>query len=199
MKRNLVLKMVLALSLVALLAGNIYASPLVTASLSGSSGDWTLNFSVTNTLGGSNDIYFFGVNIVNEFPNSTITGAPTGWTPNLPSVLWTNSGFGGSSTQYNDNWLDQNDNDSNAIKPGQNLSGFMVHDTEVNAPISELWFAYALGGTYTDGDNFNTSTNPGFEGLVSQGVGSTVPLPSSLLLFGPGLFGLAAMRRWFKN
>ena len=84
MKRNLVFAMVLALSLVALLAGNIYAAPIVTASLSGSSGDWTLNFSVNNTLGGSNDIYFFGVNIVNEFPNSTITGEPTGWTPNLP-------------------------------------------------------------------------------------------------------------------
>jgi hypothetical protein len=199
MKRNLVFAMVLALSLVALLAENIYATPIVAGSLSGSSGDWTIDFSVTNTLGDSNDIYFFGVAINNEFPNSTITGTPTGWSANQPSVLWNNLATGGSSTQYNDNWIDQNDNDSNAIKPGQTLSGFMVHDTEVNAPFSELWFAYAIGGTYTGGDNFHTSTNPGFQGLVSQRFGSTVPLPSSLLLFGPGLVGLAAMRRWFKN
>lgn len=158
-------------------------------SVSGSSGNWSLDFSVNNNLGGTNDIYFFGVLL----PARAITGSPTGWDPNgWPS--WNNSSYGGSNINYNNNWIDFDYTGPLTIQPGQTLSGFVAHDTAATAPTSVQWFAYAANGTYLGGDNFNTITNPGFEAAAGA-----VPLPSSLLLFGPGLAGLAAMRRRFKK
>ena len=67
--------LLISFCLVALLAGNVYAAPSVAFKVSGSSGNWTLDFSVTNTLGANNNIYFFGVLL----PAPDITATPSGW------------------------------------------------------------------------------------------------------------------------
>ncbi len=160
------------------------AAPIVSYGVSGSAGNWVLDFSVTNTLGGTNYIYFFGV----QLPAPDITGTPTGWNSTIWPT-WSNSSFGGSSIIYNNNWID------GEILNGNTLSGFNVTVNTTTAPTSVPWFAYGYGGTYSGTDHFNNSGNPGFEGRA----GSAVPLPGALLLFGPGLVGLAAIRRRVKK
>lgn len=163
------------------------AAPAVSYNVSGSSNNWTLDFSVTNTLGDGNEIYFFGV----QLPARNITASPTGWNPDIwPS--WDNTGYGGSSIVYNNVWI--RSGSQYAILNGQTLSGFEVLVASTAAPTSVPWFAYSTGD-YTGNDYFHSRGNPGFEGTA--GAGNAVPLPGALLLLGPGLVGLVGIKRRF--
>ena len=51
----------------------------VSYTASGSPSNWVLDFSVTNSLGGTNDIYFFGVSLPT---GHNIVGSPTGYIAN---------------------------------------------------------------------------------------------------------------------
>ncbi|MEA2552205.1 MAG: hypothetical protein QOJ65_381 [Fimbriimonadaceae bacterium] len=161
------------------------AAPLVTFTKTGSAGDWTLNLSVTNTLGiDDQKIYFFGV----KLDDRDIAGSPSGWNPDS-WIAWTNAPFGGSTEVYNNNWLSPTEAD--AIHNGDTLSGFLVHSTSTDAPTSVKWFAFSDGRTpYTGGDNFNATTNPGFEGVA----GEAVPEPATALVLA-GMIGLGALKR----
>jgi PEP-CTERM motif len=154
-------------------AGLSLAAPIVTETVSGTSGNYTLDFSVQNNLGNTNDIYFFGVLIDS---GRDIVGSPTGFNPNTwPS--WSNSAYGGSNLVYNNNWIDFT---YSHLPNGSTLGGFSVHTTDAVAPTSVHWFAYAYEGTYYGSDHFNSSTNPGFEGVTR----SAVPEPSTLVMAG---------------
>lgn len=163
------------------------AAPNVTVALSGSSGNWTMDFSVENTLGVDNmDIYFFGV----QLSARDITGSPTNWDPNAWTA-WDNAAYGGSSNVYNNNWI--NFSGSNLVTNGSTISGFVAHSTDVDAPTSIRWFAYAFdftgsGAEYNGGDNFNSPQNPGFEGKID-----VVPEPASMIALAVG--GVALLRR----
>jgi hypothetical protein len=162
------------------------AAPVdVTFTTSGSPGDWVYDFSVTDNLGGTNDLYFFGV----QAPAIDIINQPAGWTPG--DIPWDNSIRGGSSTVYNNNWCCN----FGGITPGQTVSGFLVGDTSTTPLTSIPWFAYAYGGTYTGGGNFSTDVNPGFEGVA--GAGSVIPEPSTwaMMLLGFAGLGFAGYRR----
>jgi len=149
-------------------------SPIVDFTTSGSTGNWTLDFAVTNNLNPTLDIYFFGV----QLGANDIVDSPLGYDPNAWSA-WDNAFYGGSTTVYNNNWLD---NSFSHLQSGQTLSGFKVHTTDAVAPTDVKWFAYAYGGNYTgNSPYFNREGNPGFEGITS----SAVPEPGSIaLLFG---------------
>jgi hypothetical protein len=151
------------------------AGPIVTETVSGTSGNYTLDFTIQNNLGNTNDIYFFGVLIDS---GRSITGSPGDYNPNVWTT-WNNAIFGGSNINYNNNWVDLTFSN---LPNGSTLGGFEVTTTDAVAPTSVNWFAYASGGTYNGDDNFNTSTNPGFEGVVTAT--PAVPEPSTLVMAG---------------
>ena len=167
-----------------------YAGPVVTFTTSGTSGNYTLDFSVTNNLGNTNDIYFFGV----QLPARDIVASPGGFDPNI-WLTWDNSPYGGSSTIYNNNWIDFT---FSSLPNGTTLSGFQAHTTSLTAPTSVPYFAYAFGGSYFVGDNFNSPGNPGFEGLATGADVTAVPEPGVVafgILSAGSVLGLIARKR----
>jgi hypothetical protein len=162
-----------------------YALPIdVTVTTSGSPGDWTLDFSVTNNLS-KGTAYFFGV----QLPGSDITGTPAGW----DSTVWpqfNTANAGGANITYNNVWID-----AGGISPGFTLSGFEAMDTQEDLPASIPWFVVVENADYTGSDYFNRSTNPGFQSAIE--LISPTPLPATLPLFavGLGLVGYLARRR----
>ena len=147
----------------------------VSYTVSGSPGDWTYDFTITNNIGGTNDIYA----VVIPLPSSdSIIGSPSGWggVGTFAHLEWCyngNCGFFGTTN----------------LAPGQTLSGFLVQDTSLSAMTSVQWTVFAEGGTYTGSDNINPNNpgNPGFTGTA------TTPLPAALPLFATGLGGLGLL------
>ncbi len=164
------------------LSANI-GPPTVTYTTAGSSGDYTLDFTVNNNT--NQDLYFFGVLL--SVP--IVTGSPTGFEPTVWST-WNNTPYGGSNINYNNNWID----DSLSVFPaGTALSGFQVTVADAVAPTSVNWFAFTDGNAYTGGGNFNSSANPGFEGIAGGG-GNATPEPSYLVV-AAGIIGLIGFRK----
>lgn len=171
-------------AIVAAAVGVATADPVdVAYSVSGSAGNWTLDFSVTNNLNPADmDVYFFGVYLDT---GRNIAGSPSGFDPNVWSS-WNNAPYGGSNIDYNNNWIDFTYAN---LLPGQTLSGFQALYTGASAPTSVNWFAFGFspsGGAFDGSGYFNNPTNPGFEGVA-------VPVPASAAILGLG--GLAAARR----
>ncbi len=171
------------------------ASPIdVTYTVSGSAGNWTYDFSVTNNLGGTNDIYLFGVEM-SPLGARNIVGSPANWDPNtITSVNW--SIYGGLNINYDNIWIDGNFPTS--ILPGQTLSGFKTGSTASTSLSTVPWFAWSTAGTYTGSFcNINCGapfSNPGFQ----YDAFAAVPDPSTLWLLGSGVVGLSG-RRWLRR
>lgn len=169
------------------------AAPVVTFTTSGSAGSWLTDFSIENTLGGTNNIYFFGV----QAPTNNVVSTPLFWAAyGNNGATWSNSGNGGSDTAYNNYWA-VSALSSHVIRPGQ-AGSFSVLYESIAAPTSVAWFAYAAGGTYNDGDNFASNIYPGFEGVASVPSPVTpVPEPETyaMLMVGFGLLGFSARRK----
>lgn len=175
-----------ALVAAAAMAAQAQRAPTVSYTVSGSSGAYTLDFTVQNNfLSGEGDIYFFGV-LLDTGRN--IVGSPASWDPNAWTT-WDNTPYGGSSTIYNNNWIDFA-SDSTDISPGASLSGFQAMYTGATAPTQVAFFAYAYQGTYGGNDYFNNPDNPGFEGMAAP-----VPEPATFALLGLGSLALIRRKR----
>jgi hypothetical protein len=168
------------------------ANPIdVSYRVSGSPGNWLVDFSVTNNLGGTNYVYFFGT----KLPSTDEVGAPPLWAYSPANNPWT---YTPSGTVYNNPWcLGGCLGDTNfdlGISPGQTLSGFQALDTDLTQPTSLPWFAYSYTyfGTYDGPGCFGCGGSPGFEGTAH-----VIPVPAALPLFvtGLGALGMIGWRR----
>jgi hypothetical protein len=182
------------------LSFSLSAAPInVSYTVTGSSGNWTLDFSVNNNIAGAanQDFYFFGV----ELSATDITGTPASFStfaPFNPSIS-----FGGANITYNNVWLVTTfPTIGTTALPGTTTSGFDVTITDAAAPASVNWFADTAGSDpYSGPGNLNilqtggvpNPNNPLFEGAATQT--GTVPEPSTLVLLGAGLAGISALRR----
>ncbi|MFZ0334993.1 MAG: hypothetical protein WA855_14945 [Candidatus Acidiferrales bacterium] len=148
-------------------SASVFASPVgVSYTVSGSSGDWTLNFSVTNNVNSGQDMYFFGVLL----PAQDVINSPAGsvnfvggslattWNPstNDSASLCSNPLYaefcGGPNISYNNLW--RNFDSPGGLTFGNTLSGFEVEVNSLTAPTAVQWFAYSYDPTAT----FNPTT-----------------------------------------
>ena len=151
---------------------------------------YLLDFTVTNHIPSSYDleVYTFGVDI----PRDSDQEYPSGWVGSTAlSINW--SSIGGSDITYESNWL--SDTNLTNISSGDSLSGFIVHVGEIPAEIN--FYAFAENGVgdyeeYYESDAFYQGRTPGFEGTA---IGSAVPIPAAVWLFGSGLIGLIGIAR----
>src|SRR5262249_21273651 len=114
--------------------------------ISGSAGNWLYDFSFTNNIGSTNNIYAMELTIANT---ATVAGSPTSWGQgSFTPIEWcyaSNCSYSGVTN----------------LAPGDTLSGFLVHYTG-ETPLSSIgWVVYAEGGTYFGSDNINNYNNPG--------------------------------------
>ena len=183
----------LAAALLIGVTGSASAAPVdVSYTVTGTAGNWTLDFNFANNLTGSSQyLYFLGVNL--DPATASISGLPNGF---YTYSGWNGAYAGGQNVNYALNWLDQGDY-TQGPGVGQSLDGFLVHDTATTLPSSIDWFAfgYGFGSAYTGpGMSGGNIQNPQFQGSASV---STVPEPANvaLLLAGLGLLGVMAKRR----
>jgi hypothetical protein len=163
----------------------------VTYTVSGSSGNYILDFEVGNNIpeAYNHRIYFFGVDLSSE----NVVGGP--WSQWIGGAPWSNAFVGGSTTVYDNNWLTPGGS-GNGISSGDNLSGFRVQITDIDVPLSVSWFAYAYGGSrYTGADAFHQGLNPGFEGVATAAVPGPVAGAGIPALMALGGFVWARRRR----
>jgi len=171
---------ILSLALVGLASA---AAVNVNYTVSGTSGNYVLDFTVNNNIQAGQEIYFFGV----KLSDRNIISSPGNFDPDAWSSWGDNHFYGGSDTVYNNNWIGF----GNGIQYGQSLSGFQVQITDLVAPTDVQWFAYGLGTEYHGNEGFNHGNNPGFEGGRSQ----AVPEPMSMAALGLGAIALLKRRR----
>jgi hypothetical protein len=159
----------------------------VTYEVSGSAGDWTYEFTVTNNLAdGEGDLYLFGVSIEDGIQNS----GPLDWGA-LSSDLTDNPRIDGALTAYSNNWIAGRR--SADITPGNSISGFKVGSAETDVRSEILFFAFATGGTYRGGEDnseFGDSNTPGFVGTATP-----IPLPATGWMLLSTVGAVFVMRR----
>jgi hypothetical protein len=177
-------------------ASDSHAGPVFVAySVSGTPGNYDLDFSVTNNMTAwHQNVYLFGVSL----SGFDVASSPSPFF-SLGATTLNFAFYGGSNTQYNTNW--QADPTQMDLFPGNTLSGFIAHDTDLVAPTAVSWFAFSQDEVgfdnepYTGGGSFNSAfsqSNPAFEGIATPT--AAVPETCSLTLIGTGLLCLLAKR-----
>lgn len=189
------------------------AAPVeVTYTVTGTSGDWYLNFTVTNNISINNEIY-----LLRFYVDQAVraVSAPKSW-----RYYDSNTSFYVSNQLYKFNHLWQggygNVNEGNfLIQNGESLSGFAVKSKSIFEPTYINWAAYTHGDSYYGPDvAFYSSDSPYFYskfpvfvGEASEAVPSNpdtpdipaVPEPGSIWLVTVALAALISCSRKMRN
>jgi hypothetical protein len=187
-----------------MVCGTLLAQPVgVSYSVSGTSGDYTLDFTIQNNLPATDNLglYWFGVYL----SANDITGTPTDWPAYFLTTFNTSTDHG-PNINFNNIWFDTNPGFGSSegfIPSGSSLSGFDVHISDATLPTSVPWFAYAYPDNdtgpfdYDGGQSFNPleTYNPGFAGVIRSPGSSVADGGFTLSLLGFGVAGLGAMKR----
>jgi hypothetical protein len=171
---------------------NVAATPIVTYTVTGTTGAYTLDFIVNNTGTLGFDIYLFTV-----LADGNVSGAPAGYnsTSYATSHYWD---IGGTQTgPYNNLWIDPT---YTFLPTGATLSGFTVNVTDLTAPTSITFSAFGEdnGRVYTGPGNLNTGnpSNPFFTGIAMEAVPDT---SKTMILLGITALGLKMLKKQAKK
>jgi hypothetical protein len=176
------------------------AAPVeVTYTVTGTSGNWYLNFTVSNNVDSEYIISNFGVSADSR---TWYESAPTYW------QAWTSiAGFNYSGQRFifEINWTTGSSNSySDKIDNGESLGGFVVHSTSVDMPASWYWYTNGRSPTSYSGPGNYLYSNPSiptkltFIGEASLSTGGnpntpanpSIPEPDSIFLVNLGLVSL---------
>jgi hypothetical protein len=159
----------------------VQAGPIVTYTVSGTTNNWILDFSITNSLNVPNlDLYQFGI----AEGTGEIVGSPTNWAPLLDNPINIGTTFPTAPDLFVNIWTADIPN-GGLIKSGETVSGFIVRSTSSLMPQSVEWYAIAFDytpdghATYSGNDYYFSASNPLFVGTAT----ATVPEYGSTLLF----------------
>lgn len=192
--KNVMIGVLLAVMFIAVPCTIAQAMPVaVDYTISGVSGNYRLNFTITNNMPFSmnQNIYFFGVDVAHIDPMTTV---PTGWT-SLPYTWDDNISYGGSDRAYPSSWF-TNSFENFTVSSGNSLSGFIIYTPYI--PDSVNFFVYTIGSSpYYGDDAFHQGYNPGFEGEVDKN--DVVPEPMTVALVSMGLGVLGFTKRKVKR
>jgi hypothetical protein len=175
------------------LSTELLAQPVVNYTVSGTSGNYVLDFTINNTTPGTQgfDIYFFGVLV-----NGIAIGTPPGYNFMRYTTVHTLETEGPAlNWPFNNTWIDLNYSE---LPTGSTLSGFKVTDNDLSAPTSVQYFAYGEnnGMDYSGPGAVPGSpnlSNPLFIGNATV----SVPEPTSLSIFaGASMLFLSGVRRY---
>jgi hypothetical protein len=158
------------------LSTDLLAQPVVNYTVSGTSGNYTLDFTINNTTPGTQgfDIYFFGVLV-----DGVASGSPSGYNSSYYSTIHAVEADGPAfNWPFNNTWIDPTDT---ALPTGRTLSGFEVSDIDQSAPISVQYFAFGEnnGVVYTGPGEVPDSSNPSNPLFVGNTI-AVVPEPTIL-------------------
>ena len=170
---------------------SLLAQPVVSYTVSGTPGQYTMDFTVNNTTPGTSgfDIYFFGV-LVDGVASSSPSGYYSSYYFATHTVETTGPAY---DWPFNNTWIDPT---YTALPTGSTRSGFDVSDTDQNAPTSVQYFAfgYDAGVPYTGPGNEDMSSpynSPLFVGYAVV----AVPEPATVSIIAGASLLLLLSRR----
>ncbi len=187
-----------AVAALVLSAGSLTAQPVaVSYTVTGSAGNWMLDFTVANNLVGAPPdmgVYMFGI----QAPGSATTAQPAGWS----KLGFTMSGLP-SGNSYATSWIDPT---FTGVKAGQTKSGFQIWLSNVTAPTSFKYYAFGWSQSLADKGEDWTNFNPSWEGTAQGSFPqvniqqlevpvTTTPEPSTYALMVAGLAAVGAVAR----